>query len=238
VSGDAALGERNHLLRLLAAESPDAHAAFVAGAERVELVHGAVLYAPHAPIAHAYFPQSAVCSIFMPMRDGRDVEVATVGHEGMVGLALFLAGVASPTLCVAQIPGEAVRVPADAFRAAAAPGGPLHSVMQRFAHYLFDQTAQTAGCNRLHPLEQRCARWLCMTHDRVGDSRFELTQEFLARMLGVRRAGVTVAAGHLQDAGHIRYRRGVVRVLDRAGLEAASCECYQADRADYARLLG
>ena len=234
----AAPAERNHLLRLLAAESPEAYAALVGAAERVPLALGTVLHAPQAPILYAVFPQSAVCSILMPMADGHEVEVGTVGHEGMVGLALFLAGTTSPTLCVAQIPGEALRVPGDAFRAAAAPGTPLHRVMQHFAHYLFDQAAQTAACNRLHALEQRCARWLCMTHDRVGDSRFPLTQEFLARMLGVRRAGVTVVAGRLQDAGFIRYRRGGVRVLDRAGLEALACECYRADRADYARLLG
>lgn len=237
-AADTGPAERNHLLRLLAAESPAAYAEFVGAAERVPLAHKAVLYAPHAPIPYAYFPESAVCSILMPMADGAQVEVGTVGHEGMVGLALFLGGTSSPTLCVAQLPGEALRVPADAFRAAAAPGTPLHGIMQRFGHYLFDQAAQTAACNCLHPLEGRCARWLCMTHDRVGDARFPLTQEFLARMLGVRRAGVTVAAGRLQDVGLIRYHRGGVRVLDRAGLEALACECYRADRADYARLLG
>jgi CRP-like cAMP-binding protein len=206
--------------------------------ERVTLEQQAVLYEPGVPMSHAYFPESAACSMIKRMTDGRQVEVGTVGHEGMVGLALFLGGASSPMLCVAQIPGGALRLPAAAFRAAAAPGTPFHAVLQRFAHYLFDQAAQTAACNRLHSLEGRCARWLCMTHDRVGDSRFPLTQEFLATMLGVRRAGVSVAAGALQDAGLIRYRRGGVRVLDRAGLEALACECYAADRADFARLLG
>ena len=235
---DGTPAERNHLLRLLAAESPLAYAELLAVAERVPLALAAMLYAPSEPIAYAYFPLSAVCSILMPMADGHEVEVGTVGYEGMVGLALFLAGASSPTLCVCQIPGEALRLPAAAFQAAAAPGTALHAVLQRFAHYLFDQAAQTAACNRLHALDARCARWLLMTHDRVGDSQFPLTQEFLARMLGVRRAGVSVAAGRLQDAGLIRYRRGGVRVVDRAGLEALACECYGADRADYARLLG
>ena len=187
----------------VAAESPSAYHALLGVADRVELEQGAVLYAPHAAMSYAFFPHSAVCSLLMPMMDGHEVEVGTVGYEGMLGLALFLGG---------QLVAHGQRRP-DPRPCDACAGGRV-------------------------PLDggARCARWLCMTHDRVGDSRFPLTQEFLARMLGVRRAGVTVTAGR-HDAGLIRYRRGGVRVLDRAGLEGLACECYQADRADYARRL-
>ena len=230
--------ERNNLLQLLAAESPAEYAALLAATERVELQHKAALYEANVPIRYVYFPQSAVCSVVKQMGDGEQIEVGTIGLEGMVGVAVFLGGVSSPTVCIAQIPGAAVRIGADAFRAAALPCTRLHSLVQRFAQYQLDQTAQTAACNRLHSVETRCARWLLMTHDRVGDSRFPLTQEYLAVMLGVRRAGVNVAAGRLQAAGLIRYRRGGVQVLDRGGLESVACECYRTDRSDYRRLLG
>jgi CRP-like cAMP-binding protein len=173
------------------------------------------------------------------MADGSAVEVGTVGREGLVGLVIVLGGAASPTVTLCQIPGTARRITAERLAEAVEARPALRRLLLRYAQGYLTQVAQGAACNRLHGIEARCARWLLMTHDRVGGAdTFPLKQEFLAVMLGVRRAGVTVAAGALQDAGLIRYRRGSIRVLDRAGLEAASCECYGLVREQYARLLG
>jgi CRP-like cAMP-binding protein len=156
----------------------------------------------------------------------------------MVGLAAFLGAEASESQILCQIPGTALRTPAPVIAAAGDERPRLRHLLNRYAQAYLTQVAQGAACNRLHGIEQRCARWLLMTHDRVDRAEsFSVKQEFLAVMLGVRCAGVTVAAGALQDAGLIRYRRGGIRVLDRAGLEAASCECYGIVRRRYDRLL-
>ena len=229
----------NHLLRLLADESPAEYEALAGRLEAIASVQGAVLHEPGEPLTAAYFPLTAVCSTVRVMDDGRRVEVGTTGFEGMVGLPLFLEAESTPFQTFVQLPGTGWRLPAPAFREAAAPGRALHAILQRFAQYLYDQAAQLVACNRLHSVDQRCARWLLMTHDRVGGAEtFPLTHEYLAIMLGVRRASVSTAAEALQEAGRIRYRRGRISVTDRSGLEDASCECYQADRADYQRLLG
>jgi CRP-like cAMP-binding protein len=162
----------------------------------------------------------------------------TRGNEGLVGLAALLGAEGSESQTLAEIPGTALRLPAAVLVAAVDAQPALRRLLLRYTQAYLTQVAQGAACNRLHGIEARCARWLLMTHDRVGGSdAFPLTQEFLAIMLGVRRAGVSVAAGALQDAGLIRYRRGGIRVLDRAGLEAAACECYGVVRRQYDRLL-
>jgi CRP-like cAMP-binding protein len=155
----------------------------------------------------------------------------------MSGRPLLLNAQSSPTQAFYQVPGEAMRISAAAFNEEIARGGPFRDVLQRYAHGFLSQLAQAAACNRLHPVDQRSCKWILMSHDRVGSDRLLLTQEILAQMLGVRRASVTVAAGMLQKAGFIRYTRGTIIVLDRAGLEAASRECYGIVRAELERLL-
>lgn len=196
------------------------------------------VYEPGKPIEYVYFPLTAVISMLAVMDDGQAVEVATMGNEGMAGLPVFLGATTSPDLAFAQIPGRALRMPAGEFRELANGAGVVQALLQRYTQAFFVQLAQGAACNRLHSLDQRLARWLLMTHDRVGQDQFPLTQEFMAQMLGVRRATVTEAAGRLQQADLITYRRGIITILDRPGLEAASCECYRIITAEHARLLG
>jgi CRP-like cAMP-binding protein len=196
-----------------------------------------LLYRAGGPIDHVYFPLDGVFSQVVVMEDGGAVEVGTTGYEGMLGVSVALGDPRSHPQVFCQVAGRARRLPADEFRAEADRGGPLAGVVRRYALFERAMAAQGVACNRLHGIDERCARWLLMTHDRVGAETFTLTQEFLAQMLGVRRASVTVAAGMLQQAGIIRYTRGKITVLDRDRLEAASCECYRAVRAEYDRLL-
>lgn len=197
-----------------------------------------VLYEADRPIEHVYFPRTGVVSLVIAMADGLMVEVGTVGNEGMVGTPVFLGAEKSPTKAFAQVPGEALRMRAEDFREEIGSGGPLPDLIRRYTQAMVNQISQSVACNHLHSVQERMCRWLLMTHDRVGADEFSLTQEFLAEMLGVRRPSVTVVAGILQQAGLIRYHRGRVTVLDRAGLEAASCECYRVVRREYDRLLG
>lgn len=172
------------------------------------------------------------------MQNGEAVEVATVGNEGMVGLPVFLEAATIPGKAFAQIPGEAWRMSADTFKEQVSPGTPLHELLQRYTQALFNLISQSTACNRLHTVEERACRWLLMTHDRVGSDSFPLTQEFLAQMLGVRRPTVSTVASILQRAGFISYSRGKITILDREGLESASCECYEIIRAEFERLVG
>jgi len=201
----------------------------------VSLVLKQVLYERDAPIPHVYFPNGGVVSLLIEMDDGAAVEVATIGNEGLVGLPVFLGVDLSAERAIVQIAGGALRMPAAVFVREVRPGSPLHDLLRRYTQALMMAMAQMAACNRLHPLEERYARWLLQTHDRVRADDFPMTHEFLAQMLGVRRATVTVAAGVLQQAGLIRYSRGVVTILDRPGLEAASCECYRLIRTGFDR---
>jgi CRP-like cAMP-binding protein len=196
-----------------------------------------VIYEPNGPISHVYFPIDCVISLVTYLEDGSSVEMATIGLEGMVGLPIFLGSETMPSRAFGQVPGDALRIKAAAFRAEIERSGPLVRVLNRYTQALFNQVAQTTACNRVHLVEQRCARWLLQTHDRVRSDQFLLTQEFLAQMLGVRRSGVSAAAGLLQKAGLIRYARGRITVLDRSGLESASCECYRVIKREFDRLL-
>jgi CRP-like cAMP-binding protein len=196
-----------------------------------------LLFDKDAPIEHVYFCESAVVSIVNMMSDGTAVETATVGNEGMVGLPLFHGVDRTAAQAFCQIPGDALAMTSAAFRTELRHPGTLGTLLGRYAEAMFTMVAQSSACNRLHPMRERCARWLLTTHDRVGGDEFPLTHHFLAQMLGVRRATVTEAAGSLQDARLIAYRMGTVRILDRPGLETASCECYAIIRAAFGHLL-
>jgi len=175
-------------------------------------------------MSHVYFPTSGVCSIVSIADNGKLVEMATIGNEGMIGLPVFLGLDFSPIRALSQVSGKALRMPATSFLRALEPGTPLDRLMRRYMAFSMRYAYQTVACNALHSLEERMCRWLLMTHDRVEEEEFKLTQEFLAEMLGVRRQSVTVVAGILQTAGFLTYRRGIVRIINRESLEAASCE--------------
>jgi CRP-like cAMP-binding protein len=172
------------------------------------------------------------------MANGEAAEVGTIGNEGMVGLPLVLDDDRAPTSVYVQVPGAGLRMRATLLKKELAQSATLRTAMHRYAHAFFNQVAQSAACNQFHSLKQRCCRWLLMTHDRMQSDEFLLTQEFLAMMLGVQRTGVTTAAGALQRAGLIRYKRGNVTVIDRAALKRLSCECYGISKKEFDRLLG
>jgi CRP-like cAMP-binding protein len=196
-----------------------------------------VLFEPNERIDHVYFPLSSVLSMVATTHNGVAVEVATIGNEGMLGVPLFLGVDSAPLKAFAQVSGETLRMGARAFRQHVQREPKLAGVLRRYTQALMVQIAQGTVCNRAHSIEQRCCRWLLMTNDRVGTSHFVLTQEFLALMLGVRRATVSEAAAALQGAGLIQYRRGLVNIVNRRGLEQRACECYRIIRDEYARLL-
>jgi CRP-like cAMP-binding protein len=196
-----------------------------------------LIYEPNTPIPYIYFPTTGVTSILTTMKNGKAIEVGMVGKEGMLGLPVFLGSDRSSGQSFSQVPGESLRLAADAFRAAIQRSRALVDLLHRYTQAVFTQVSQSAACNSLHSIEKRCARWLLMTHDRIEIDEFVLTQELLSMMLGVRRASVAEVAERLQDAGLIRYRRGRIGMLDRKGLEAAVCECYGIIRAEYERLL-
>jgi len=206
--------------------------------EHVRLEIRDVLFEAETPILHVYFPETAVVSLVSEFREGGTIEVGTAGCEGMAGLPVFLGEDRASVRAFIQIPGTALRMEADRFARLAGVPGPFHQMMLRYTLAFLTQVAQTAACNGAHLVDQRCARWLLMTHDRVEGDEMSLTHEFLAAMLGVRRAGVTLAMRSLQDAKLVSYTRGRVVITDRAGLERASCECYRTVRAHSERLLG
>jgi CRP-like cAMP-binding protein len=223
--------------RLLSALSRDQQIRLLPRMEKISLPIRHMLAEADAPITHVYFPLSGVISLVITLKGGAAVEVATVGNEGLVGTPVFLGAQRSPAKAVCQVAGQALKMRADNFRRSLEEHPELLDLVRRYTQGLFDQVAQTTACNHVHSVQQRMCRWLLMTHDRVGADEFHLTQEFLAQMLGVRRPSVTVAAGQLQKAGLIRYQRGRIRVVDRAGLEAGACECYEAMRREFDRLL-
>jgi CRP-like cAMP-binding protein len=198
------------------------------------------LYDAGATIEALYFPVDAVVSILTTLTDGAGVEIATIGNEGVIGSPVVLGSDAMPVRQFAQVqvPGELLRIDRSSFVEVMAERERFRGIIQLYVQALFSQIAQQVACNALHSIEERCCRWLLLTHDRVHSDTFPLTQEFLAQMLGVRRASVTLAAGALQTAGLVRYRRGEMVIVDREGLEEASCECYGVLRAEFDRLLG
>jgi CRP-like cAMP-binding protein len=191
-------------------------------------------------IHSVYFPLTAVVSLLTTMDEGEGVEIATVGNEGMVGVPVFLGAeeLGTRDLVQNQVPGTVLRTDVSSFLREAQDGSAFRGVVQLYVQAYLRQVSQQVACNGLHPVVERCARWILLTHDRVGADEFPLTQEFLSQMLGVRRATVTVAAGSLQNARFVRFDRGRIRILDRDGLEESACECYSVIRNEFDRLLG
>ena len=225
--------------RLLALLNPDTRRQMLPALKLISCEMGRVLYEPDRVITHIYFPLTVVTSVLSEMTDGTTVEVATVGREGMVGLPVFLGDETTFLRIIAQIPGAALSMGRmDFLSLVEDKTSGLRRILLRYTQALFGQLAQQSACNRSHNMEERCARWILMTQDRVDRDEFPLTQEFLAFMLGARRASVTLAAGILARAGLISYTRGKIQVVDRAGLEEASCECYGVIQREYERLIG
>ena len=224
----------NRLLGLLPAQD---YARLKPRLKRITLEYRKSLYRANKPIDYVYFIETGVGSLVNTMANGDAAEVGTIGNEGVVGLPLLLGDDRAPTSVYVQVPGWGLRIKAASFKKELARSPGLRAVMHRYAHAFFNQVAQSAACNQFHSLEQRCCRWLLMTQDRMQSDEFLLTQEFLAMMLGVQRTGVSLAAGILQRAGLITYRRGKVTVLDEAGLKHRACECYAISKKEFDRLL-
>jgi CRP-like cAMP-binding protein len=203
----------------------------------VDLALKEYVYRFEQPIDHVYFPVNGVLSLVAKVEGALPVEVATIGNEGMAGLPLFLGARTTPGDAFSQIPGQCLRMEAAVFLRLARELPAFAALLTRFTQAMLVQISQNSACNRAHGVDERCARWLLMTHDRVGADEFMLTQEFLAQMLGVRRATVNTAASMLQHAGFISYNRGRIRILDRTGLESASCNCYAIIRNEYDEML-
>jgi CRP-like cAMP-binding protein len=204
--------------------------------KNVTLEYRKALYEAYQPIEHVYFPITGVGSMVNTMANGFASEVGTI--EGMVGLPVVLNDTMGPTTVYMQVPGEGLQLPAKVLREALDQSRTMRVVLTHYVHAFFNQVAQSAACNHAHDLDQRCCRWLLMTHDRVQSPNFLLTQEFLAMMLGVRRTSVTLAANRLKRLKMIDYNRGHVTILDRKGLEKLSCECYAVSKREFDRLLG
>lgn len=216
---------------------PHVRDAVAEACERVRLVYRATIYDLGGPINFLYFPIDAVISVVTVMRDGTQIEVVTIGREGVTGAQVLLDGGVATALTWCQVAGEAYRIDVANFRRLCEEHPGFRAIAERFLSAQLDVMAQAIACNRLHYVSERCARWLLMTYDRVGRADFPLTHEALATMLGVRRAGVSIAAAALQQAGYIRYVRGKFTVIDRIGLETASCECYGANNEALSRRL-
>ena len=223
--------------RILVSLPPAERRRLLACCETVELQFGSTLCEADQPYRHVYFPLTAFISLLQPLSNHPPLEIALIGDEGMLGATLLLGVNDAPLQALVQGPGSALRMTAAQLRVALTDSPGLLRTLSRYLYVMAAQLSQTTGCMRFHEIEARLAHWLLMTHDRAHADHFHLTHDFLADMLGVRRSGITVAAGALQQRRLIRYTRGEIRILDRPGLEAASCECYAAGIDDYHRLL-
>jgi CRP-like cAMP-binding protein len=224
----------NHLLDAL---PPALVARLQPHLEPCELIFGKEIHAPGEPAEYAYFPTGGVISVIATMSDGASVEIGMVGSEGMFYVSVILGDDRPWHRAIVQLPGRALRMKTQRFRQEMQGEETIRTLLLRYTMATLGAIAQSAACNRLHMLEQRCARWLLSAHDHAGKDTFPMTHEFLAMMLGVRRAGVTVAAQSLQHAALIAYNHGTMSILDRAGLEAAACECYRTIQDEFDRLL-
>jgi CRP-like cAMP-binding protein len=222
---------------LLACLDKDEYRELAPALQAVRLQRKDVVGERGQPAEYVYFPCGAVMSVLAFMQSGAAVEVGTIGREGFFGLELLVGGKYWTETTVCQIEGDSLRMSASAFKEAIAVGGTLQRVAQRYLLAYLALVSQSVACNRLHNIEERFARWVLMTHDRVDGDEFFLTQEFIADMLGVHRPSVSLVAGAFQQAGFIKYSRGAMKIVSREGLEAASCECYGAAREQFARLL-
>ncbi|HJV68464.1 Crp/Fnr family transcriptional regulator [Ideonella sp.] len=225
---------QNHLLAAL----PEAEwQRWLPQLEWTDMPLGQVLYESGRLLSHVYFPTTAIVSLLYVMEDGASAEIAVTGNEGIVGISLFMGGESTPSRAVVQSAGQGYRLRAATMLEEFNRAGPVMHLLLRYTQALITQMAQTAVCNRHHSLDQQLCRWLLLSLDRLQGSELIMTQELIANMLGVRREGVTEAALNLQKLGLIRYARGHISVLDRPGLEARTCECYEVVRKEYARLL-
>ena len=224
----------NHLLATL---PPEDYARLEPHLEMVPMPLGKVLYESGVQMRQVYFPTTSIVSMLYVMEDGASAEIAIVGHEGIVGISLFMGGETTPSRAVVQSAGEAYQLPGRILKTEFERGGSLQHLLLRYTQALLTQMAQTAVCNRHHTLDQQFCRWLLLSMDRLPSNKLIMTQELIANMLGVRREGVTEAAGNVQRAGLIEYRRGEITVLDRPGLEARVCECYAVVKKEFDRLL-
>jgi CRP-like cAMP-binding protein len=230
----ASIPTRNHLL----AELPEeVRARIFPFLELVDLPLGKVLYESGGMLHHVYFPTNSIVSLLYVMENGASAEISVVGNEGVIGIALFMGGNSTPSRAVVQSAGQAFRLPSLRIHEEFERHGALLYLMLRYTQALITQMAQTAVCNRHHSVDQQLCRWLLLSLDRLEGNDLTMTQELIANMLGVRREGVTEAAGKLQKAGVIRYSRGKITVLDRPALEKLSCECYAVVKQETDRLL-
>ena len=225
---------QNHLLDALPAADYDRLAPHL---ELVQMRLGDVLYESGAKLRYVYFPTTCIVSLLYVMEDGASAEIAIVGNEGILGISLFMGGDSTPSRALVQSAGHAFRLKAELLKDEFGRFGPTMHLLLRYTQALITQMAQTAVCNRHHSVDQQLCRWLLLSLDRLQSNTLAMTQELIANMLGVRREGVTEAAGKLQDAGLINYRRGTITIVDRVGLEAKVCECYQVVRTEFDRLL-
>jgi len=214
----------------------DKGASAMRGGELVNLAVRDRIYHPNEEISEVFFPLDCVLSIVTRMKDGGSIEVGTIGREGCSAIPLLLGAKTTANESYCQVAGEAIKIDASVFQSLRADGG-FGQMLDRYVQAYVNMLGQLAACNRLHSVYERCARWLLMTQDRVGTNEIGLTHEYLAMMLGTQRSGVTIAAGTLQQAGFITYARGVITILDREGLEGASCECYEVAREQFGGLL-
>lgn len=203
----------------------------------IPLPLGEALYEPGIVLRYLYFPTNSIVSLLYVMADGASAEIAVVGNEGVIGVSLFMGGETTPSRAVVQSAGHAYRLPGQVLKEEFTRGGEMQHLLLRYTQALLTQMAQTAVCNRHHSLDQQLCRWLLLSLDRLPTNELVMTQELIANMLGVRREGVTEAAGNLQEAGLIQYSRGRITVLDRPGLEARTCECYAVVKRECDRLL-
>ena len=225
---------QNHLLAALPTAEFERLTAHL---ELVPLPLGEILYEPGGQLLHAYFPTTAIVSLHYVMESGASAETAGVGNEGVVGISLFMGGNTTSSSAVVQTAGHAYRLESRLLMQEFDRGGLMQRLLLRYTQALITQMTQTAACNRHHSVEQQLCRWLLLTLDRLPSNELVMTQELVASMLGVRREGITEAAGKLQQAGFIRYRRGHITVLERSGLEAHACECYAVVKKELIRLL-
>jgi CRP-like cAMP-binding protein len=222
---------------LLAALADPERAPWLPQLELVDMRLGEVLYESGGKLTHVYFPTTAIVSLLYVMESGASAEIAVVGNEGIVGISLFMGGESTPSRAVVQSAGQGFRLKANVMLQEFNRAGPVLHLLLRYTQALITQMAQTAVCNRHHSLDQQLCRWLLLSLDRLNSNHLVMTQELIANMLGVRREGVTEAAGHLHQARLIDYQRGHITVLDRAGLERRTCECYAVVKNEYDRLL-
>jgi CRP-like cAMP-binding protein len=226
-----------HQNRLLNALPPEEYARILTNLELVPIALGDVLYEPGIQMRYVYFPTNSIVSLLYVMEDGSSAEIAVVGNEGVVGISLFMGGETTSSRAVVQSAGQAYRLRGQMLKDEFYRAGPMQQLLLRYTQALLTQMAQTAVCNRHHSLDQQLCRWLLLSFDRLHTNELVMTQELIANLLGVRREGVTEAAGNLQRAGLIEYQRGRITLLDRTGLELRVCECYDVVKREFARLL-